>query len=353
MVTTANIGSIEADGVCKFDQTKVNLLPASLPEKDLEAVIQVCICQFGLRLDTCRVDFIRFFKKQFTAAKWGNESLAGVAGLTETNPIIDKRLTILINIVNDFFKQAKPNNKVPPLAMAEFYLSDANGYEASYGPKDHNMAFSAQIILKSFTELQASKFTDAYIAHILYHEMRHAEQFLFITRFMLARGQKVSGKGISPSLVAAAPTSDKSDLVQQGTAGKIIKGHRHYHCTVRLYASAFGDPDSEEEKSFKPNIYEDPDYVIPKSLRSSKRNEYNQESIAAKTEHARLKQEALSKVRGDIMSKEAAIAHYEPLLTAQNGANKEALEKYKTLLAEEADAYACGDPIITLYATVE
>jgi len=350
-----------------------NLAPSSFPEQNRTTTISVCACYFSLMLEVNRKNFIKYFKQKMTKLKkqWGEEQLnieplinsiktnlppSTINSLRFSNPSFNKffeRCELLGPVINGFISQIKPKSTMTPILC--YPLIPELGASSYYFYQFHAISFKLDLVKNGFSKLDLKN-----LAKILYHELRHAEQVLFITRFMLGRGEDPLSPvyNIFEEIIDSAKQMDDQDLVKEGTGGKMIQGHRHYNCVITLYASFFGD--EKIEKNLIPNIYETGPYKVPKDQNRKMREQFeidlNQEKIKINNELnveaakesilinneirvMRSKGASEQKVMNYIKNRQETVeSKYKDKLA------KKDIELYKHIFAEK-DAYQTADPI--------
>ena len=337
------------------DYTRVeslNLVPASLPKKQQVCAVLIEACAFGMRDVSKQKAFAQLFHDQVVSA-WGNQTIDLKVDTIEA----DRRFLLLKKCINNFFASY---TSVPDIWRVEVIEGFAGMVQARYQPEYHTILFNQGYITDPMNAITSVEF-----ARALYHEMRHAEQCQFITRFMEARGQKMAGtEGAMdghyifsedpynqgrernpkyPFSIKLWQNVEKANSEDKNCVQEIKKGHPYYGCVVRWYAGNFGR--LADEKGYSPNIYEDKDYPIDPQKMSADSIEAVEKGIDLASQEVQAASKALQQ---DPNNKE--LQERSKLADERYRNAKYAKEKsYRMDRPMEKDAFVCGDAVAVLY----
>ena len=329
-------GLVSGGAVHYVGQAEVGLLPKSLPDAHTPACCVMNPCEFGMKQTQPQKNFIKAFYGGLMS-QWGTDSAMSISG---TDPVIKRRLSLLKLFCDNFILS---NTHLPKFQDFVFY---EQGSGAAYYPAFHHIGISFLSLRGPLDGMLRRSF-----CQLLYHEVRHAEQCLYIARFMLSRGQTPSNQFVD-EVFEAAKRANQLPADQLG--GLVNRKYPFYHCIARWYAGMYGDPSSEVDKA----LYEDKDFPIDKSLNAAERNKNQAKlnDVISRREAAHKKlesffdrfepmgttdpQEARKKDPSGWAAYEKAKAEYQQL--DQEHAPLEALYRAEPM---ETDAYECGDRV--------
>ena len=332
--------NLKGNGIIRHE---TNLMPQSLPESNAEYTVPLPMCAFGMKLLDHQLAFIELFKSR-VIPYFGKENLQGTVrfetGFTfAAHPVMLRRKNLLLSFINQFVSQY---TDLPNITKLQLGLSEKNStaqYGAAYRPEYHSISLSGGF----YAEAPTPDFWSI-LGHTLYHELRHAEQELYVLRFMHHRGEALpADRETFAKKITIANQKDETGL-------PMGRSHPYYHCVVRWYANLYGDLEAEQKRN--PNIYEDPDYPVDKSLTQK---EFNHFFDVQKPQADAKYGQALDNLQKYVMSagedtpqRREKIEQLSQAADEASAVVDETIKLYKNHPIEK-DAFECGDAVLALF----